>query len=132
MSNEQQELLNEIYKVFYENELSIKTAYEDGDMLGSQPHIDKMFSNPDELIILTKEQFINKIKTDDEFTKECGLKFEERGLSLDERNQWFHINWNGRNPLGKSDWKDYELNQQNVPTKLITITYNNETIESYE
>lgn len=33
-------------------------------MLGSQPHIQEMFSNPDELIILTEEEFNNK---NDEF-----------------------------------------------------------------
>ena len=60
------------------------------------------------------------------------VKIEERELNLDDRNQWFHINWNGRNPLMKSDWNDYELNQQNVPTKLITITYKDTKIESYE
>ena len=32
----------------------------------------------------------------------------------------------------KSDWKDFELDQQNIPTKLITLTYNNQTIECYE
>jgi hypothetical protein len=32
----------------------------------------------------------------------------------------------------KSDWKDYELDQQNIPSKLITITYNDTKIESYE
>ena len=39
---------------------------------------------------------------------------------------------NGNNPLMKSDWKDYELDQQNTPNKLITISYNDKTFESYE
>ena len=81
---------------------------------------------------LTKEEFINKIKTDSEFSETWGLKIDERELSLEERNKWFQINLNGNNPFMKSDWKDFELDQQNIPTKLITITYNNETIESYE
>ena len=82
--------------------------------------------------IMSKEEFINKCKTDPEFSEKWGLKIEERELSTQERNEWFQIHLNGNNPFMKSDWKDFELNQQNIPTKLITLTYNNETIESYE
>jgi thymidylate synthase len=60
------------YKRFLTDAASIKEGYLSGDILGSQPHIDEMFSNPDELIILTKEEFIEKIKTDDEFAKKWG------------------------------------------------------------
>ena len=79
-----------------------------------------------------KEEFINQCKTDPEFSEKWGLTIEERELSIDERNKWFQINLNGNNPLMKSDWKDYELDQQNIPTKLFTISYNDKTIESYE
>jgi thymidylate synthase len=60
------------YKKFLTEATSIKEGYESGDILGSQPHIDAMFSNSDELIPLTKEQFTNKIKTDSEFAKQWG------------------------------------------------------------
>ena len=60
------------YKNFYKKSLEIKLAYELGDLLGSQPHIEAMFSNSNELIILSKEEFIEKIKTDDEFAKKWG------------------------------------------------------------
>ena len=60
------------YKNFYKKSLEIKLAYESGDLLGTQPHIEAMFSNPNELIILSKEEFIEKIKTDDEFAKKWG------------------------------------------------------------
>jgi len=53
-------------------------------------------------------------------------------LSTQERNEWYQIHRNGNNPLMKSDWKFFELDQQNIPTKLITLTYQNEKIESYE
>lgn len=53
-----------MYKKFLKEATEIKEAYECGDMLGSQPHIEEMFSNPDELIILTQEEFNNK---NDEF-----------------------------------------------------------------
>ena len=82
--------------------------------------------------LITKEEFINKCKTDPEFSEKWGLKIEERELSTQERNERFRVHLNGNNPFMKSDWKDFELDQQNIPTKLITLTYNNETIESYE
>ena len=50
----------ETYKKYLEEVTEIKEAYESGDILGSQPHIDEMFSDSDELIILTEEEFNNK------------------------------------------------------------------------
>jgi hypothetical protein len=108
MNKEQQELLDEAYENYY------------------------TFMRDDRQWELDKEEFIEEIKTDSGFSQRWGLKIEERELNTDERNKWFQINLNGNNPLMKSDWKDYELNQQNIPTKLITITYNDKTLESYE
>jgi hypothetical protein len=92
--------------------------------------------------IWTQEEFINKCKTDSEFSERWGLKIEESELSLRDRYEW---------SIGKVisyDEKDYEktllevnndesvihklLDKHNIPTKLITITYNGEKIESYE
>jgi len=47
-------------------------GYRSGDIIGTQPHIESMFSDSDKLIPLTKEQFTNKIKTDEEFAKKWG------------------------------------------------------------
>lgn len=78
-----------------------------------------------DLWTLTKQEFIDKIKTDDEFAKKWGLKIEERELSDEE--SVFHYEKQLYSPLRIIDKKIPV-----VPTKLITITYNNETIESYE
>jgi hypothetical protein len=93
---------------------------------------DAMFpiDNPNRM--LSKEQFINKCKTDPEFSEKWGLKIEERELNTQERNEWFQVHLNGNNPFMKSDWKDYELDQQNIPTKQITLEYNNEKTYCYE
>ena len=93
---------------------------------------DAMFpiDNPNRM--LSKEQFINKFKTDPEFSEKWGLKIEERELNTQERNEWFQVHLNGNNPFMKSDWKDFELDQQNIPTKLITLEYNNEKTYYYE
>jgi len=40
-----------------------------------------------------------------------------REMTTEERNEWFKINLNGNNLLMKSDWKDYELDQQNIPRR---------------
>ena len=89
--------------------------------------------------ITNKEEFINKCKTDSEFSKKWGLKIEERELSLEERVDWLNKNY----PMyGLGEWTIEQLSysdylkeveyEYNIPTKLITITYNNETIESHE
>ena len=111
-----------------------------GEVIMSKEQIYEYYKTKTEMMVghgfhgtlLSKEEFINKCKTDTDFSKIWGLKIKERELSHKERNEWFQIHLNGNNPFMKSDWKDYELDQQNIPTKLVTLTYNNETIESYE
>ena len=77
---------------------------------------------------LTKEEFINKIKTDDEFAKTWGLKIEERELDMMERWQLADLTPN----MTEFDYCNKLCDEHDVPTKLITITYNNETIEICE
>jgi hypothetical protein len=113
MNKEQQELLNEVYKNFEKQCI---------------PGTGKKMS---------KEEFIEFIKTNNEFSKIWGLKIEERELSLEERiriyalkegqtYEEFVTNWNT-----DEQWLE-DLSDTTIPTKLITITYNNKTIESYE
>ena len=84
----------------------------------------------------TKGEFIDKCKTYNEFSEYWGLKIEERELSLDERNELLNKVLN-RNHKRKDCFSNIEFetetlkdaNAFNIPTKLITVTYNNETIE---
>ena len=95
---------------------------------------------------LTQDEFINKCKTDSEFSETWGLDIEERELNLDERAK-LHPNPEnfydiyGTFSIGDSiensnfpdkDWLHEQFNNSGISTKLITLTYNNETIESYE
>ena len=85
--------------------------------------------------ILTRGDFINKIKTDAEFSQKWGLKIEERELTGVER--YTIARQYGLCPkysnIGLENCTEEEhYNKYNVPTKLITLTYNNEKIESYE
>jgi hypothetical protein len=92
-------------------------------------------------IKLTQNEFINKCKTDLEFSEKWGLTIEERELSRKERSEYYYKHGNSEGivegsldrPIFEEDkvahkWYD----ERNVPTKLITITYNDKKIESYE
>ncbi len=89
-----------------------------------------------QVISLTKDSFIQMIKINSKFSETWGLKIEERELSREERinlycNEYTNgIRGNYEPPF--DDFIDAKLTTRNIPTKLITITYNNETIESYE
>jgi hypothetical protein len=85
------------------------------------------------LTFLLKEEFINKIKTDSEFSEKWGLKIEERKLRPRQRTevaQRMGIILSEGIKSSK-EW-DKECDENNVPTKLITLTYKNEKIESYD
>ena len=86
--------------------------------------------------ILTKGRFIKKIKTDDKFSERWGLKIEERELSRDERIDLYCKEYTGgvKNNYEPpfDNFIDAKLTTRYIPTKLITITYNDKTIESYE
>ena len=78
-----------------------------------------------------KKEFINKCKTDPEFSEEWGLKIEERELSLEERVDLMRK----KTRDGTVDYDNrhhYFLDTHNIPTKKITLTYKNEKIENYE
>ena len=79
-----------------------------------------------------KEEFVNKCKTDREFSDEWGLKIEERELSLGERKKLYEKEFTAGVEVQNDEWLESKLRTRNIPTKLITITYKDKTIESYE
>ena len=93
----------------------------------------------DQWDIFSKEEFINKCKTDDEFSEEWGLKIEERELSLEERNDLLNKETN-RNHKRENCFSDEEFEREtlqdckvfNIPTKQITLEYVGTKIEVYE
>ena len=82
--------------------------------------------------ILTRGEFINKIKTNPEFSETWGLMIKEQGLSLEERIILAGYDYENRGGIGWNMLKESVDLDNSIPRKLITITYNNETIESYE
>ena len=80
-------------------------------------HVDDLINQPNKTFIpYNQEEFINKIKTDKLFSEKWGLKIEERTV-FEQVDQ--------NNPVLKGSTALYSQ-------KLITVTYNNKTIEIYD
>jgi hypothetical protein len=130
MNNEQQQIIDEAYENYltYIHDVVQGENQIYGDWYG-------------------KEEFINKCKTYTEFSEKWGLKIEERELNLDERAK-LHSNtemfydicathFSIQDSIEYSNypdkiWLHEQFTKGNIPTKLITITYNDIKIESYE
>lgn len=89
----------------------------------------------DQWDVLTHEEFINNCQTDDDFANRWGCKIVIKELSFNERHLLYCKSFEntGDTHKGSSDvdkMTEYH-NDRNIPTKLITVIYNNEKIESY-
>jgi hypothetical protein len=123
MSKEQQELLDGVYVYYcksFENQTLIEEYSFDTDPM-------------------TQFMFINKCKTDQVFSEKWGLTIEQRELRQFERVKLLHKAWknNGITPEHKEVstlWVEYKnlMEKYSIPTRLITVTYNDKTTESYE
>ena len=127
MNNEQQELLNEVY----ENYVKWWEESDDSCNLTEEQYSKwlKLVDGGLQWAPLTKEEFINKCKTNPEFSEKWGLKIEERELSLDERTKYKMKRDNIARTFAA--YTHQILDNSNIPTKLITITKITK-IESYE
>ena len=81
--------------------------------------------------IWTQEEFINKCKTDLDFSKKWGLTIEERELTPEERIELAGGKIQDKYPA-LVEMSLRVCDERDIPTKLITLTYKNETIEIYE
>jgi hypothetical protein len=121
MNKEQQELLDEAYDNYFGNFYKLpnkfkwmkEVFYSDGNSIHH---------------VYLREEFINKCKTNTEFSEKWGLKIEERELDMMERWKIADLTPN----MMEIDYCNKLCDEHNVPTKLITITYNNKIVESYE
>jgi hypothetical protein len=114
INKEQQELLNEAYENYCNNvNLPPTKILPLGTMVVPT--------------LYTQEEFINKCKTDTEFSEKWGLKIEERELSLEERKKLANYDSIFISPMTVESW-----DRNKIPTKLMTVTYKNKIIESYE
>ena len=123
MNKEQQKLLNEAYKNY-----SKKMMYHPVENWLDDENGEKTYRQ------LSQDEFIKKCKTDIEFSQKWGLKIEERELSLDERYKIALPIWKEKYGLLANMMVPTNVDNTpyKIPTKLITITYNDKKIESYE
>jgi hypothetical protein len=122
LDNQSTDLIGDCYKKYY-TEWS-KSVPGDGTFSSNE------YSSPSkyEACNFTKEEFINKIKTDDEFAKKWGVEVEVRELSHKERCNLFGHNDSLDRDYSYSKW----LDDNGYPKRAISLTYNNKTIENYE
>jgi len=127
MNKEQQELLDEAFNQFskYKMENFGDTRWDVIIEMNTSDNTKPYFVTGRPLI---KEEFIEKCKTDSEFSQRWGLKIEERELDMMERWKIADLTPN----MEEFDFANYMCDKHNVPTKLITVTYNDIKIESYE
>ena len=127
MNKEHEDILNEVYDNYVKIVESNKELYLEREEYTRD--------------ILTKDDFIKESKYNNEFSEKWGLKIEERDLSLEERMMEFlklgisPSEFRKGGNYGTVIPKERTLvvfDTNNIPTKLITLTYNNETLESYE
>jgi hypothetical protein len=112
------QIVDEVYKNYVD-----KLSYNENDCFA-----DEDINKPNKTFIpYNQEEFINKIKTDKLFSERWGLKIEERGLRKDERHKLLTQQMSKLRAIRDEDYIQY-----NIPTKLITVTYNDIKIESYE
>ena len=155
MNKERQELLDEAYKHYLKqfevdpNNFDVEELAKGHDQCWGYPILDHVKPTSKEykrgqinaylegkgekpFFYLTQEEFINKCKTDTEFSEKWGLKIEERELSVGEINEIRDMQY-FKNSLHQAlKGSDTKIDWENIPTKLTTVTYNDKTIESYE
>jgi hypothetical protein len=138
MNKEQQELLDEAYENYVKWVESSENQNNKNEIVkipDSKETLIKTIKGDDEIVKKMGKRYC------DEFSEKWGLKIEERELSRNERSDYYYKHGNSEGivegsldrPIFEEDevahkWYD----ERNVPTKLITITYNDKTIESYE
>ncbi len=115
MNNEQQQIIDEAYENYcesFENQTLIEQNSFDTDPMNQY-------------------MFINKCKTDKEFSEKWGLTIEERELSPKERIELAGGQIQDKYPA-LVEMSLRVCDERDIPTKLITITYQNKTITNYE
>ena len=112
---------------------TIKILDSDSSLIvKDEKEVENLVKRYNQIIDEVYKEFINKCKTDQEFSERWGLKIEERELSIDERKSIYEKEYTDGIKVPNNDWLNSKLTTRNIPTKLITLTYNNETIEVYE
>jgi hypothetical protein len=131
-----EEIVYAIAGILENNPNLIKTSKPNNEQYNQI--IDKAFSNYLNTYSgnfeLDREEFINASKTAPDFSEHWGLQFEERELTYSERYRyWFTHNYETGLEYDERNIPDFDNTYYDpTPTRLITITYKDEKIKSYE
>ena len=79
-----------------------------------------------------RHAFIEGAKYQTERIEKLGLKIEERELSLEERKRIYEMEYTNDIEVENNHWLESKLKTRNIPTKQITLEYNNEKTYCYE
>ena len=129
MSKKQQELLDKAY-----NKYQSQTWFHIDDLASLKESDGMNMSTGERKKVYrqyAQEEFINKCKTDTEFSEKWGLTIEERELSEKERIILAGYDYENKGGIGWNMVKESVDLDNSIPRKLITITHNDKTIESY-
>jgi hypothetical protein len=142
MNNEQyKQIIDEAYNVYLSITPSGHVVGNDSDPLGKLMLYKGQRCHLSGYAILerfTKEEFLNKCKTDQEFSERFAIKIEERELSLEEREKiatelYPQLNETSDDALINSrPFFNEFADSINIPTKQITLTYQKKKLEVYE
>lgn len=129
-SGRDKEILKQLINQAYEN---YSEEYEKDNSVGLSLLVHRVdgrtsYRKPD------IEMFESMCTHDKNFSEKWGLKIEKRELNLSERYKiWFRNNYETGMEYNEEVVPDFSKDYyEPTPTKLITVTYNNETIEVYE
>jgi hypothetical protein len=129
-----EQIIDEVYKNYEKitNDFQLENPIDDFIIKTLRGEMIKIETEDgDDYRILTQEEFINKCKTDPEFSENWGLKIEERELTPKERIELAGGKIQDKYPA-LVEVSLRVCDERDIPTKLITITYKNEKIETYE
>ena len=119
-----EQIIDEVYENYskeYEKDNSIGMC-----LLYKRLDGKKTYRKPD------KEMFVGLCNHDKTFSEKWGLKIEERELSLEERKRIYEIEYTNDIEVENNHWLESKLKTRNIPTKQITLEYNNEKTYYYE
>ena len=118
MSKEQQQMIDDVYEKYY----------------NSHSYAEKIFQYEGHTIEtrrITKDEFVDMVKNDEEYGRRWGLNIKERELTPIERMEYY-----GRHYLKEDeiifldDLLKVDYEGLKIPTKLTTVIYNNKIITS--
>lgn len=118
MLRKDKELLDWVGNTYNDYEKSIIKSYKDHGLEGFE--------------YLNKENFIERIKNDDVFAEKWGVSVNRRELTLEERKKIYSDTHIPGFMVEENVWLESKLRAHNIPKQVITLKYNNKTIEIYE